>query len=76
MHRIIRARYHRAIRHIEEGAAKIQSDKISQAILSEGSRGMWPETSRNKGKKKKNGIQYGLDGCNDNNDITMFSRIV
>ena len=40
IHRIIRARYHRAIRHIEKEATKIQSEKMAQSILSDGSRGV------------------------------------
>ena len=53
MHRIIRARYHRAIRHIEKEATKIQSEKMAQSILSDGSRGVWPEVRKIKGKKGK-----------------------
>ena len=53
MHRIIRAGYHIAIRHIEKKATKIQSEKMAQAILSNGSRGVWPEVRKNKGKTGK-----------------------
>ena len=53
MHRIIRARCHRAIRHIEKEATKIQSEKMAQSILSDGSRGVWPEVRKIKGKKGK-----------------------
>ena len=72
MHRIIRARYHRAIRHIENEATKIQSEKMAQSILSDGSRGVWPEVRKIKGKNGK--IACSMDGCNDNDDIAnMFS---
>ena len=67
MHRIIRARYHRAIRHIEKEATKVQSEKMAQSILSDGSRGVWPEVRNIKGKKGK--MACSMDGCNDNDDI-------
>ena len=35
MHRIIRTRYHRALRHIAKEATKIQSEQIAQSILSD-----------------------------------------
>ena len=73
MHRIIRARYHRAIRHIEKETTKIQSEKMAQSILSDGSRGVWPEVRKIKGKKGK--MACSMDGCNDNDDIAnIFSE--
>ena len=73
MHRIIRARYHRAMRHIEKEATKIQSEKMAQSILSDGSRGVWPEVRKIKGKKGK--MACSMDGCNDNDDIAnIFSE--
>ena len=73
MHRIIRARYHRAIRHIEKEATKIQSEKMAQSILSDGSRCVWPEVRKIKGKKGK--MACSMDDCNDNDDIAnIFQR--
>ena len=72
MHRIIRARYHRAISHIEKEAIKIQFEKKAPAILSDGSRGVWSEVRKIKGKKWK--MACSMNGCNDNDDIAnIFS---
>ena len=45
---------------------------MAQAILSDGSRGVWPEVRKIKRKIKENGII--MDGCNANDDIAnVFS---
>ena len=60
------------IRHILKEATKIQSKKMGQSILSDGSRGVWPEVRKIKWKKGK--MACSIDGCNDNDDIAnIFS---
>ena len=45
---------------------------MAQSILSDGSRGVWPEVRKIKGKKGK--MACSMDGCNDNDDIAnIFS---
>ena len=58
---------------IEKEATKIQSEKMAQSILSGGSRGVWPEVRKIKGKKGK--MACSMDDCNDNDDIAnIFSE--
>ena len=72
MHRISRARYHRAIRHIDRNASKIKSEKIAEAMLSNNSRDMWSEVKKMKGRNSK--LTCSIDDCSDSNDIAnIFS---
>ena len=67
-----RARYHRAIRHLERYANKIRMDKMAQALLSARSRDMWGELRRMRGRNSR--IVCSVDDNNDSCDIAnMFS---
>ena len=65
MRRITRARYHRAIRHIEKNANTIRMGKIANALLSNKSRDMWSECAKMKGKncKMASMIHGNSDSC-------------
>ena len=72
MRRITRARYHRAIRHIEKNANTIRMGKMANALLSNKSRDMWSECANMKGKNCK--MASMIDGNSDSCSIAgMFS---
>ena len=54
---------------MKKEAIKIQFEKKAQAILSDGSRGVWSEVRKIKGKKGK--MACSMNGCNDNDDIAI-----
>ena len=67
--RITRARYHRAIRHIERNANKIRMEKMADAVLSNSSTDIWREVEKMKPK-----ISSTVDGNDDFESIAnMFS---
>ena len=72
MRRITRARYHRAIRHIEKNANTIRMGKMANALLSNKSRDMWSECAKMKGQNCK--MASMIDGNSDSCSIAgMFS---
>ena len=71
MRRITRARYHRAIRHIEKNANTIRMGKMANALLSNKSRNVWSECAKMKGKNCK--MASMIDGNSDSCSIAgMF----
>ena len=70
MRRITRARYHRAIRHIEKNATNtIRMGKMANALLSNKSRDMWSECAKMKGKNCK--MTSMIDGNSDSCSIQV-----
>ena len=70
--RISRARYHRAIRHIERNTNRIRIDKMADALLSNNSTDVHHEVDKTKPRSSK--ISSTVDGNNDCESITnMFS---
>ena len=43
---------------------------MHEIVLSDGSRGVWPEVRKIKWKKRK--MACSMDGCNDNDDIAIY----
>ena len=73
MHRISRARYHRAVRNVIRESDKIRMEKMAEAILGNKSRLFWSEVNKIKGR---NNVQSGIvDGCTGECDIAeVFSN--
>ena len=72
MRRVTRARYHRAIIHIDRHVKTISMNKMADAIVSNRSRDLWCES--NKLRCSNNLILCTIDGNNDSTSITdMFS---
>ncbi len=49
MRRITRARYHKAIRHVEKNANAIKMQKMAESLLNNRSRDMWADSRKIKG---------------------------
>ena len=62
MHRVTRAKYHIAIRHLKKNAVKIKLHKMSAAITSDKTRNFWSVDHNTV-------ISNSIDGCNDNDNI-------
>lgn len=72
MHRITRARYHRAVRHVDKNANTLRAEKMANALLSNNSRDMWSEVRKMKGRNCK--IAGSVDNCRDDAGIVgIFS---
>ena len=86
MCRTTRARYHRAIRHIEKNANTIRMGKMANALLSNKSRDVCSECAKMKGKNCKmasmidgNSVLVVLQVCfliNTQHCITLFLMII
>ena len=71
MRRVTRARYHRAIRHIDRHVKTIRMNKMADAIVSNRSRDLWCES--NKLWCSSNLMPCTIDGNNDSTSIAdMF----
>ena len=70
MRRVTRARYHRAIRHIDRHAKTIKMNKMADAIVSNRLRDLWC-------KSKKLRCSSNLMPCttNGNNDSTNIADV-
>ena len=65
--RISRARYHRAIRHIERNTNRIRMEKMVDALLSNNSTDDYREVDK---MKPRSSISSTVDGNNDCESIT------
>ena len=74
MRRVTRARYHRAIRHIDRHVKTIRMNKMADAIVSNRSRDLWCES--NKLRCSSNLIPCTIDGNNDSTNYLVLIAIL
>ncbi len=67
MRGITRARYHRAIRHVEKNANAIKMQKMAESLLDNRSRDMWAESRKIMGRN--NNLPCSIDGAKCDEDI-------
>jgi hypothetical protein len=68
MHRMSRARYHRAIRHIMKNSDNIRMERMAEAIADNRSRDLWKEVKKIKGRN--NFAPANIDGVTSDYDIS------
>ena len=73
MHRISRARYHKAVRQVLRNADVTRMERMAQALSENRSRDLWKEVKKIKGRN--NIMPCSIDGCVDNAKIAdVFSE--
>ena len=73
MHRISRARYHKAVRELNRKSDVIRMEKMAQAISENRTRDLWKEVKKIKGRN--NTAPCSVDGCVDDAEIVdIFSE--
>ena len=70
MHRVSRAKYHRAVRYVKRNSDKLRMERMADAIVSNNSRDLWGEVKRIKGSNST--VASNIDGCSNNEDIAQL----